>query len=266
MFDKLQSDRKQVRADDGRDGGARRAGRHGEVPEALQGAGGDPAAGRAFREYKDVVAQITATEELLKDPDMRELAQEELRRSSARRDALLAEIKVLLVPKDPNDEKNVVLEIRAGTGGDEAALFAAELFRMYSRYRRAPGLEDRGAVDSDTGGGGLKEVIAIIEGQRRLQPAEVRERRAPRAARAGDRGERPHPHLHRHRRGAAGGRRSRHPDRRQGPAHRHVLLERARRPERQHDLFGRAHHAPPDRRSSSRSRTRSRRSRTARRR
>ncbi|HEY7542445.1 MAG TPA: PCRF domain-containing protein, partial [Methylomirabilota bacterium] len=71
-----------------------------------------------FRDYKDAVAQINATEELLKDPDMRELAQEELRQLEQRRDALLAEIKVLLVPKDPNDAKNVVLEIRAGTGGD----------------------------------------------------------------------------------------------------------------------------------------------------
>ena len=66
------------------------------------------------------------------DPDMRELAKEELRSLTPRRDGILAELKVLLVPKDPNDLKNVVLEIRAGTGGDEAALFAGELFRMYS--------------------------------------------------------------------------------------------------------------------------------------
>src|SRR5215467_5406481 len=90
-----------------------------------------------FREYKDVLAQVTATEELVKDAedaDMRELAQEELTQLQQRRDALLAEIKVLLVPKDPNDAKNVILEIRAGTGGDEAALFASDLFRMYSRF------------------------------------------------------------------------------------------------------------------------------------
>ena len=70
---------------------------------------------------------------------MRELAQEELNGARPRRDALLAEIKVLLVPKDPNDAKNVVLEIRAGTGGDEAALFAADLFRMYSGYAERQG-------------------------------------------------------------------------------------------------------------------------------
>src|SRR5262245_31475666 len=92
-----------------------------------------------FREYKGVIAQINATEELLKDPDMRELAQEEMRQLEERRDALLAEIKILLVPKDPNDAKNVILEIRAGTGGDEAALFAADLFRMYSRYAERQG-------------------------------------------------------------------------------------------------------------------------------
>src|SRR3954464_7257980 len=78
-----------------------------------------------YREYKDVAAQIAATEEMLKDPDMRELAQEEMNDLTRRRDALLAEIKVLLVPKDPNDAKNIILEIRAGTGGDEAALFAS---------------------------------------------------------------------------------------------------------------------------------------------
>src|SRR5687768_17050477 len=74
--------------------------------------------------YKSVTAEIASAEEMLKDADMRDLAQEELKDLHARRDALVAQIKVLLVPKDPNDAKNVVLEIRAGTGGDEAALFA----------------------------------------------------------------------------------------------------------------------------------------------
>ena len=118
-----------------------------------------------FRDYKGVVAQITATEELVKDPDMRELAQEELASLEARRDTLLAEIKVLLVPKDPNDEKNVVLEIRAGTGGDEAALFASDLFRMYSRYAERQGWRLEALNLSETGGGGIKEVIALIEGR-----------------------------------------------------------------------------------------------------
>ena len=119
----------------------------------------------AYREYKTVDAQATATEELLKDPDMRELAQEEMAQLQARRDELLSQIKVLLVPKDPNDQKNVILEIRAGTGGDEAALFAADLFRMYSRYAERQGWKLEVMNLSDNGIGGIKEVIAMIEGR-----------------------------------------------------------------------------------------------------
>ena len=141
-----------------------------------------------------------------------------------------------------------MLEIRAGTGGDEAALFAAELFRMYSKYRRAPGLAHRGDVEQRHRRRRAQGSDRDHRGPRRLQQAEVRERRPPRAARAGDRGERAHSHVDGHRRGAAGSRRGRRPDQRQGPAHRHVLLERTRRPERQHHLFRRPHHAHPDRR------------------
>jgi peptide chain release factor 1 len=120
-----------------------------------------------FREYKAVTRDIAQTEELAGtgDPDMRELAQEELKSLVARRDTLVGELKVLLVPKDPNDEKNVVLEIRAGTGGDEAALFAAELFRMYSKYAERQGWAIEVMSSSETGIGGLKEVIATIEGR-----------------------------------------------------------------------------------------------------
>jgi peptide chain release factor 1 len=118
-----------------------------------------------FREYKDVLAQITATDELVKDPDMHDLAQEELAQLQQRRDALLADIKVLLVPKDPNDAKNVILEIRAGTGGDEAALFASDLFRMYSRFAERHGWKVEVMSLSDSGVGGVKEVIATIAGK-----------------------------------------------------------------------------------------------------
>jgi peptide chain release factor 1 len=118
-----------------------------------------------FREYKDVASQIAATEEMLKDPDMRELAQEEMTSLTQRRDALLADIKVLLVPKDPNDAKNVILEIRAGTGGDEAALFASDLFRMYSRFAERHGWKIDVMTLSDNGVGGIKEVIATIAGK-----------------------------------------------------------------------------------------------------
>ena len=120
-----------------------------------------------YRDYKNVLGEIEQAQELLKsgDPDMRELAQEELRALEQRRDALLGEIKVLLIPKDPNDEKNVVLEIRAGTGGEEAALFAAELFRMYSKFAEKQGWRVDVMSTSYSDVGGTKEVIATIEGR-----------------------------------------------------------------------------------------------------
>ncbi len=120
-----------------------------------------------FREYKGVEAAIAGTQEVLDggDPEMRELAQEEMKELQGRRDALLQELKILLIPKDPNDEKNVLLEIRAGTGGDEAALFAAELFRMYQRYAERQGWRLEVMSSSDSPAGGLKEVIASISGR-----------------------------------------------------------------------------------------------------
>src|SRR5687767_13071862 len=120
-----------------------------------------------YREYKAVDQDIAGSEELVRgsDPEMRELAEEELKTPYVKRDALLEEIKILLIPKDPNDEKNVLLEIRAGTGGEEAALFAGELYRMYHRYAERQGwkLDVMSLSESDTGG--LKEVIASIEGR-----------------------------------------------------------------------------------------------------
>jgi peptide chain release factor 1 len=120
-----------------------------------------------YREYKTVVHDIEQTEGLVSagDADMRELAHEELKGLLARRDVLLGELKVLLVPKDPNDAKNVVLEIRGGTGGDEAALFAGELFRMYARYAERQGWKLEMMSSSESGVGGLKEAIATIEGK-----------------------------------------------------------------------------------------------------
>ena len=120
-----------------------------------------------YREYKSVASEIAQAEEMVagSDADMRELAKEELKSLTARRDALIGDLKILLVPKDPNDQKNVVLEIRAGTGGDEAALFAGELFRMYSKYAERQGWKIDVMSSSDTGVGGLKECIATIEGR-----------------------------------------------------------------------------------------------------
>ncbi len=120
-----------------------------------------------FREYKDVEEDIKGAQELVNgnDAEMRELAREELKTLESRRDALLQDLKILLIPKDPNDEKNVILEIRAATGGDEAALFAADLFRMYSRYAERQGWRIEVMSSSESGTGGLKEVIASIEGR-----------------------------------------------------------------------------------------------------
>jgi len=120
-----------------------------------------------YREYKSVLKEIEQADELVKgaDPDMRELAREELRGLEERREALMGEIKILLIPKDPNDQKNVVLEIRAGTGGEEAALFAYELFRMYSKFAEKQGWRVEVMSTSESDVGGIKEVIATIEGR-----------------------------------------------------------------------------------------------------
>ena len=120
-----------------------------------------------YREYKTVEKDIEGSEELVRgaDAEMRELAEEELKELEAQREALLGDLRILLIPKDPNDEKNVILEIRAGTGGDEAALFAADLFRMYSRYAERQGWKLEVMSSSESGTGGLKEVIASIEGR-----------------------------------------------------------------------------------------------------
>jgi peptide chain release factor 1 len=99
------------------------------------------------------------------DAELRAYAQEELARLGERLTQVENDLKVLLVPKDPNDEKNVVVEIRAGTGGDEATLFAAEIFRMYSRYAESQRWKVEVLSTSESGVGGLKEVIAIIEGK-----------------------------------------------------------------------------------------------------
>jgi peptide chain release factor 1 len=100
-----------------------------------------------------------------KDTEMRAYAQEELTQLEARMFRVEEELKVLLIPKDPNDEKNVILEIRAGTGGDEATLFAAEMFRMYDRFAETQRWKVEVLSTSDSPVGGLKEVIALIEGK-----------------------------------------------------------------------------------------------------
>jgi peptide chain release factor 1 len=122
-----------------------------------------------FREYKQIKTGIADARQMILDSgsedELKKLAQEELAHLEVRLVAVEADLKVLLVPKDPNDEKNVLLEIRAGTGGDEATLFAQELFRMYSRYAESQGWRIEVISSSASGVGGLKEVIAMIEGK-----------------------------------------------------------------------------------------------------
>ena len=121
----------------------------------------------AYRDYRQIEAQIADARELAAggDAEMAEMAADELKGLTARQSALLAEIKILLLPKDPNDEKNVLLEIRAGTGGEEAALFAGDLFRMYSRYVEKQGWK-MDVMSLSEIGHGIREVIVNIEGQK----------------------------------------------------------------------------------------------------
>jgi peptide chain release factor 1 len=120
-----------------------------------------------YHEYQRIEAQLAENREIAAsdDAEMKALADEEIRSLEARLPGLDEDIRVLLVPKDPNDDRNVMLEIRAGTGGDEAALFAADLFRMYTRYAERRGWKVDVLSNHDTGVGGLKEVIASIEGK-----------------------------------------------------------------------------------------------------
>ena len=119
-----------------------------------------------FRELKKVRQALAEARALLADPDMKEMAAEEIAGLEPREPELEAELKLLLLPKDSNDEKNVILEIRAGTGGDEASLFAAEIFRMYTRFAEQHRWKVEVMSLSESGVGGYKEVIAIIEGDR----------------------------------------------------------------------------------------------------
>src|ERR1700683_3439237 len=119
-----------------------------------------------YADYQRVSTDLSTNRELAAsaDPDLRAMAEEEIPALERREAALMDEIRLLLVPKDPNDDRSVVLEIRAGTGGDEAALFAGDLYRMYSRYAERKGWVVDVMSLSDTGGG-LKEVVASIEGK-----------------------------------------------------------------------------------------------------
>jgi peptide chain release factor 1 len=118
-------------------------------------------------QFQQASAQLADAREMAAsgDPEMKALAQEEISTLEAQVERIEADVRTLLVPKDPNDDRNILLEIRAGTGGDEAALFASDLFRMYSRYAERRAWKIDVLSSSETGVGGLKEVVASIEGK-----------------------------------------------------------------------------------------------------
>ena len=123
---------------------------------------------KKFREYKKILADIKEAEEILstgKDEGLKELASAEIDELNEKKPKIENELKLMLVPADPRDKKNIILEIRAGTGGEEAALFAAELFRMYSKYAESKRWKVEIIDINPTGIGGLKEVVASIQGK-----------------------------------------------------------------------------------------------------
>lgn len=122
---------------------------------------------KAYKEYKKAKSDLTDAKELLEegDEEMRELAKLEIGELEEKIEQQEAELKVLLLPKDPNDEKNVILEVRAGTGGEEAALFGADLLRMYTRYAERNRWKTELIDVNDTGMGGIKEAIMLIKGK-----------------------------------------------------------------------------------------------------
>ena len=127
----------------------------------------EPVVGK-YRELKSILNQLSGAREMVKegeDEELKALAREELDQLETEKARLTLEVELLLLPKDPNDERNVIVEIRAGTGGDEAALFAQEIYRMYSRYAEKKGWRVEVINANPTGIGGLKEIVAVIEGK-----------------------------------------------------------------------------------------------------
>jgi len=122
----------------------------------------------AYRDYRTLLRELEENREMArdeKDPELRSMAKEEIARLTGEQERTEERIRILLLPKDPNDEKNILIEIRAGAGGEEAALFAAELFRAYSMFAAGKGWKVEVLSHNDTGIGGIREVIAMIEGK-----------------------------------------------------------------------------------------------------
>ena len=168
----------------------------------------------AYNEYKECKQAIEDSLEMLEeesDEEMRELAKEELNDNKKRVEELEQELKILLLPKDPNDEKNVIVEIRAGAGGDEAALFAAEIYRMYMHYAESQRWKVELVECEEIGIGGMKNVTFMIDGKgayskMKYESGVHRVQRVPETESGG------RIHTYDHSSGDAGGRRCRYPD------------------------------------------------------
>ena len=199
-----------------------------------------------YRELKQVRQGLADARAMLAetDADLRAMAQEEIAALEPRELALEEELKVMLLPKDPNDEKNIILEIRAGTGGDEASLFAAEIFRMYTRFAEQKRWKVEVMSISESGIGGYKEVIAIIEGDRvysqlKWESGVHRVQRVPETEQQG--------RVHTSAITVAVLPEAEEVDIKieaKDHPHRHFLLFGPRRPVGQHHLLRRAHHPP----------------------
>ena len=199
-----------------------------------------------YQQYQELHKELLDAQQMAggDDPGLVTLAREEVARLRQELPSLEQQIKTALVPRDPKDDKNVIMEVRAGTGGDEAALFAADLYRAYLRYAQRKGWrggphQHQRERHQRAQGGGLRG-----PGTRRLPPPEARERCSPGAASAGDRGPGAHPHLHGHGCRAARSGGGGHSDQTRGPAHRHLPRRGRRRPEREQGGHRRADHSP----------------------
>ncbi len=198
----------------------------------------------ADKEHADLKALIGDPSS---DKEMIAMARADLEALEPRREELEQQLKIQLLPKDAADERSAILEVRAGTGGDEAALFAADLFRMYSRYAELRGWKVEIISISENDLGGYKEIVASISGEGvfarlKFESGVHRVQRIP-----DDRDGRAHPHVGGDGRRAARGRGSRRRYPARGRPHRHDARGRRRRPARQQDGFGRAHDAFADR-------------------
>ncbi len=202
----------------------------------------------SYRDYARAESDVAAAEELARDPGMKAFAAEEHAAATAKMTALAADLQRMLLPQDPNDGRNVFLEIRAGTGGDESALFAGSLCRMYTRYAERAGWKVEIVSESPAELGGYKEVILRIVGRGaysrlKFESGGHRVQRVP-----GDRGAGTHPHvgLHGRRHARSRSRRGHRHQSRRHP-HRHVPRVGRRRAAHQQDRFGGADHASADR-------------------